>query len=639
MASDALGNLPLVLAFAHIAFWRLSAFRLFCRASIYGGRAGASSARKADPRPLSDRDFITEQLNDLIRYLVSNSYNQRISPKLFNPPTGKEFKNVVTFLFRLLDDGYELTGRVEDEVPMIFKGLHYPFGISKTGLTAVGSPHTWPALLGALSWLVELLEYDSAVRMAEEAEEGGAGSGEADGGDERMFFSYLRESYAAFLDDDTQRFKDLDAEISTTFRGKHDEIEAETCAFEDESARIREELEELRAKRTHLPALEAKRADLVSDKGKFETLIQQLTEHKAALDHKLAQRVEEAEGKEAEQREAEEALAGVRHTIETQELSVDDVERIQAQRQRHMEKAAATAKQKEEARRELAEAEAVLAAAIEGLEGQLVEYHKAASSLHLLAPDDDNAAGIDYELELDTSMLTPDADLTSDTIGHSAAGGSSGSGRRESLSAQLSKLSTAQILGTDVRGVIKPALRELKTSLHRRTIEERGRETELADAAEAAGEAVEDCRQRLQEADRRVQSLTDTFKRERAANERTLQHLVEQTDAAEKQVEEARDALQAAEDDAISLDERALRRIREESTRRVQSARARADSAVSALRSDTLAVTRHVDAVRRRLQAAASASEAIVAGGAAEVEALAARVEAACAEEEARANF
>lgn len=604
-----------------------------CRASIYGGRSTAASARKADPRPLTDREFISEQLNDLIRYLVSNSYNQRISTKLFNPPTGKEFKNVVTFLFRLLDEGYELTGRVEDEVPLIFKGLHYPFGISKTGLTAVGSPHTWPALLGALSWLVELLEYDAAVRAAEEAEEAcGGGGGEADGGDERMFFSYLRESYAAFLDDDTQRFRDLDAEISTTFRGKHEEIEAETDALEEEAARMRAELEELRAQRTQLPTLEAKRADLVSDKGKFETLIEQLDGHKAALDQKLAQREEEAEGKEREQQEAEAALAAVRHTIETQELSTEDVERIRAQQQRNLDKAAATGKQKEEARRELAEAEAVLAAAIEGLEGQLAQYHKAAASLHLLAPDDENAAGIDFELELDTTHLVSSADLTSDTIGTAGASAAMG-GRRESVSAQLSKLSAAEILGTDVRGVIKPALRELKTSLHRRTIEERGRETELADAAEATSEAVEDCKQRLQEADRRVQSLTETFKRERAANERTLQQLVEETDAAEKQVEEAREALQAAEDEASSLDERTLRRVREESTRRVQVARARADAALSSLRQDTLAVTRHVEAVRRRLHAAAAASESLAAAGAAEIETLAARVEAACAEE------
>jgi len=56
-------------------------------------------------------------------------------------------------------------GKIEDDVPALFKRLRYPFGISKSSLFAVGSPHTWPSLLAALTWLVELLNYEEkAVR-------------------------------------------------------------------------------------------------------------------------------------------------------------------------------------------------------------------------------------------------------------------------------------------------------------------------------------------------------------------------------------------------------------------------------------------------------------------------------------------
>ena len=56
-------------------------------------------------------------------------------------------------------------GKIEDDVPALFKRLRYPFGISKSALFAVGSPHTWPGLLAALTWLVELLNYEEkAVR-------------------------------------------------------------------------------------------------------------------------------------------------------------------------------------------------------------------------------------------------------------------------------------------------------------------------------------------------------------------------------------------------------------------------------------------------------------------------------------------
>jgi kinetochore protein NDC80 len=35
------------------------------------------------------------------------------------------------------------------------KGVHYPFPIKQSALFA-WTPHTWPSLLGALHWLVEL---------------------------------------------------------------------------------------------------------------------------------------------------------------------------------------------------------------------------------------------------------------------------------------------------------------------------------------------------------------------------------------------------------------------------------------------------------------------------------------------------
>ena len=46
----------------------------------------------------------------------------------------------------------------EEEVPKILKSLGYPFTIHKRSLASVGSPHTWPILLGALHWLMELVK-------------------------------------------------------------------------------------------------------------------------------------------------------------------------------------------------------------------------------------------------------------------------------------------------------------------------------------------------------------------------------------------------------------------------------------------------------------------------------------------------
>lgn len=122
------------------------------RRSTAGGRH-----IKSDPRPLADKAYQNQGIRALIKYLSEHAYDNPISPKILTHPTSKDFVNIVSFLFRQVDPHFKFSGPVENEIPIIFKGLRYPFGISKTGLTAVGSPHTWPALLGSLTWLIELL--------------------------------------------------------------------------------------------------------------------------------------------------------------------------------------------------------------------------------------------------------------------------------------------------------------------------------------------------------------------------------------------------------------------------------------------------------------------------------------------------
>lgn len=62
-----------------------------------------------------------------------------------------------------MDPNVRFAAKPEEDVPGLFKRLGYPFQISKSALSAVGSPHTWPGLLAALTWLVELLTYDATA--------------------------------------------------------------------------------------------------------------------------------------------------------------------------------------------------------------------------------------------------------------------------------------------------------------------------------------------------------------------------------------------------------------------------------------------------------------------------------------------
>ena len=76
-----------------------------------------------------------------------------------------EYCFALQFLLRQVNSHIKAFGKIEDDVPTLFKQLKYPFQISKSALFAVGSPHTWPSLLAALGWLVELLNYSEKAEQ------------------------------------------------------------------------------------------------------------------------------------------------------------------------------------------------------------------------------------------------------------------------------------------------------------------------------------------------------------------------------------------------------------------------------------------------------------------------------------------
>ena len=57
-------------------------------------------------------------------------------------------------LVHQFDPSFEIqTKKLDEEIPNFFKGIGYPFPISKNSLLAIGAPSSWPGLLGALLWL------------------------------------------------------------------------------------------------------------------------------------------------------------------------------------------------------------------------------------------------------------------------------------------------------------------------------------------------------------------------------------------------------------------------------------------------------------------------------------------------------
>ncbi|KAK4537842.1 hypothetical protein CDCA_CDCA14G3867 [Cyanidium caldarium] len=313
---------------------------------------------RVDPRPLGDRHYMQACVRNLICYLSEHHFEHAISPKTLANPSAKDFQAIFTFLIRQLDPNFQWSGKFEDEVPQLLKRLQYPFTVSKSALYAVGSPHTWPTLLGCLTWLVELLVYDAEARVIKEREtetlmrqagmlEGGA---ETDGGvdldeeraaasraaaDERLFFDYLTATYEAFLagaDD----FDEFDRELDTALGSRTTHAESQVQELETRLATAKRHIEQLQsqsqAAQASLMSLAQKREDYSTDLEKFRKLIAQLESHKGMLERKCAERQTDLERKCAEHERLSAEVDALKERLARQQLNAVDVERIARKR-------------------------------------------------------------------------------------------------------------------------------------------------------------------------------------------------------------------------------------------------------------------------------------------------------------------
>lgn len=235
----------------------------------YGGR-------RADPRPTSDRQFLAQTVQDIVSFLRENGYEEEITTKQLSHPTSRDFQKVFQFLISMCAP-FEFYRRFEEEVPASLKFLSYPFSLSKSALSAVGSPHTWPALLCVLAWLVELLKYGNAAASKDlSPSEGKQLELHA------IFREDLIKTYDDFLNGG-HYFADLDAALEQKFQLRSAVIRDSNQEMEAVTKQLEERLADLRNNPTPLEQTSEHRRNLEVNVEKFKMLIPSMLEHQKAV--------------------------------------------------------------------------------------------------------------------------------------------------------------------------------------------------------------------------------------------------------------------------------------------------------------------------------------------------------------------
>ncbi|VDO33951.1 unnamed protein product [Onchocerca flexuosa] len=114
-----------------------------------------------DSRNLSDRHVQQQMQRKVLEYLLDTNYPQT-SEKLVKNPTKAEFARMFEFIFQQLAPDFSLR-KIEDEMPRLFRALGYPIQLKPSTMQTIGAAHTMPHLLGAITWLIDLIQMAAEI--------------------------------------------------------------------------------------------------------------------------------------------------------------------------------------------------------------------------------------------------------------------------------------------------------------------------------------------------------------------------------------------------------------------------------------------------------------------------------------------
>jgi len=454
--------------------------------------------RKArEPRPVGDKTYVKQSVEKLGDFLRTEGFSGACTTQALARPTGRDFEDTATFLLRLLDASWRRdSGRkFDDEFVDVFKKLRYPFPISRTALAAVGTAHTWPPLLAALLWLVDLIEHDR--KRTTTTSEGHVASRLQAHGADRVFYEYASDAYALFLAGDDQAGDALNARLEEAFVQR----EQDACS-ERETARAKRDAS--LAKIASLKNAAASLAKAVEDRSNAEGLRDraalQADESERSLLHADASLAEKSAAAAAARLDAHRAQANVTATREAAATAQRDaplVERLLRDLSRLEEQLSQRRRQRRASSefKEISKVETSMRTCAQACVADARTYSRAALRLQLVPESAKNADGRDLRLDVgpvDAEALVEASRVASTIIAPRLnelkdAVAQRGSDVKQALEAATLQASGAQSAVEARRARLRDAVDDIKR-LEERLARDRAR----ADAARAAAGRDED---------------------------------------------------------------------------------------------------------------------------------------------------
>lgn len=350
-----------------------------------------------DPRPVSDKSYQQKCMKTVLEFLTENGYPHNITLKNMQAPSAKDFFRMFEFIYSCLSPKYKIGPKPEEEIPRILKHVGYPFLISKASMFAIGTLHTWPHMLAALTFLIEVVSYGMAVSDKVETLIFPADDGFDSVTEEKILYQYVSSAYRSYLDGKDE-YPEEDDQLKIALRqnmlgaGGMEELIDENNALERQLELLEQDPDRLKSTRQRLEVLQ-------HDEERFVSYLSELETHKRQQDQQLTE-IEEQCANIAIELESENAkILKMQLIHEQQEFTPEDVERINMRSrdlQRQKDDVERTCQEVDE---DIWKEEISLSKEVEQVHNKCRAYNMLAHSLKLIPITAENSSGIDYELK------------------------------------------------------------------------------------------------------------------------------------------------------------------------------------------------------------------------------------------------
>jgi len=255
-----------------------------------------------DPRNLSSKATQREMIDELLYFLQIHDYPHHITSKILQAPSSKDFIHIFEFLYRFIDCTEKIGKKIEEEFPRLMKQLRYPFPIAKSAMFSIGSLHTWPNLLGALHWLVKLIEITSNIDPEQLIFGNCAQDPEARC--QRLIHEFNIKKYKDFMEEIPSDGQDelalrnaliaesgISEEERETVRLENEMLERRVAELEAESNQVEELQQNIEKWKAECQMLEKKLEDLKEEKRLQDKKEKELDEELGKYDYKMIKEV------------------------------------------------------------------------------------------------------------------------------------------------------------------------------------------------------------------------------------------------------------------------------------------------------------------------------------------------------------